>query len=129
MCSYIFTAPTAVRDISAVPSSPESIYITWNHPEYPNSQLINYIVHYNDKPEMLQSIGNITSDGFENIVVGIRTSYNLTGLVPFTNYTILVTVSGMDVANAPFEIEILQRTNTTGKTYILWLPKEYHCCV
>ena len=113
-----FTVPTAVRDIKVMMSTPESIYITWDHPEYPNSQLLNYTVYYNDNPEMLQSGGNISANGFENEDAGIMTSYNLTGLVPFTNYSLLVTVSGRDVVdNAPFGMEILQRTNATGEVY------------
>ena len=114
MLSY-FTVPTAVRKIKVMMSTPESIYLTWDHPEYPNSQLLNYIVYYNDNPEKLQLPGNISTVGFENETVGIVTSYNLTGLVPFTNYTILVTVSGRDVDDAPFDMEILQRTNATGE--------------
>ena len=110
-----FTVPTAVRNIQVMMSTPESIYLTWDHPEYPNSQLMNYIVYYNDNPEMLQSAGNISTDGFISMELGIVTSYNLTGLVPFTNYTILVTVSGRDVGVAPFDMEILQRTNATGE--------------
>ena len=112
-----FTVPTAVRDIKVMMSTPESIYITWDHPEYPNSQLLNYTVYYNNNPEILQSGGNISADGFTNMSLGIVTSYNLTGLVPFTNYALLVTVSGRDVGDAPFDMEILQRTNTTGEVY------------
>ena len=48
------------------------------------------------------------------------TSYNSTGLKPFTNYSILVTVSGEGVDDdAPFEMEILERTNTTGELFVL----------
>ena len=42
----------------------------------------------------------------------------MTTLEPFTNYSILVTVSGKDVNNAPFDMEILERTNTTGELYV-----------
>ena len=109
--------PTAVHDIKVVMSTPASIFISWDHPEYPNSQLLDYIIYYNDNPEMLQSSDSISTDDFENETVGIVTSYNLTGLAPLTNYTILLTVSGRDVGNAPFVVEILQRTNATGKVY------------
>ena len=61
----------------------------------------------------------LSSDGYERMgVVGIVTSYNVTTLEPFTNYSILVTVSGEDVNDAPFEMEILERTNTTGELYV-----------
>ena len=109
--------PTAVRDIKVVMSTPVSIFISWDHPKYPNSQLLDYIIYYNDNPEMLQSSDSISTDDFENETVGIVTRYNLTGLAPLTNYTILLTVSGRDVGNAPFVMEILQRTNATGKVY------------
>ena len=113
-----FTVPTAVRNIKVMMTTPESIYLTWDHPEYPNSQLLNYTFYYNDNPEMLQLPGNISTDGFTSMELGIVTSYNLTGLVAFTNYTILVTVSGRNVIDdAPFDMEILQRTNATGEVY------------
>ena len=106
-----FTVPTAVRNIKVMMTTPESIYLTWDHPQYPNSQLLNYIV-YNSTSGMMQSSRNISTDGLEDEE---SASYNLTGLAPFTNYTILVTVSGRDVGNAPFDMEILQRTNATGE--------------
>ena len=99
-------------------STPESLYITWDHPEYPNSQLLNYIFYYNDNPAMLQSGSEISPNGFENVTLEIVTSYNLTGLSPFTNYTILITVTGRGVGNAPFAMELLQRTNAAGKLYV-----------
>lgn len=95
--------PTAVRNISAIPSSPESINITWDHPEYPNSQLLNYIIYYNSTPE----------------IVGITLNHNLTNLTVFTYYTIRVTVNGQGVGNAPFDGEILQRTNASGEIVVV----------
>ena len=117
LCKYycIITVPTAVRHIKAVASTAESIFITWDHPKYPNSHLLNYIIYFNDKPEMLQSGKNISTNGFENETVAIVTRYNLTGLAPLTNHTILITASGRDVDNAPFVMEILGRTNTSGE--------------
>ena len=113
MYSYIFTVPTAVRETKAVPSSPESIFITWDHPEYPNSQLMDYIIFYS---ELSQSNRKRATNVF-NRTVGTVTSHNLTGLDPFTNYGISLTVRAMDVAGeAPIEgDEIEQRTNTTSK--------------
>ena len=111
--------PTAVRNIKVAMSTPESIFVTWDHPEYPNSQLSNYIFYYNDNPTLLQSSSRVSTDGFEGMVLEVVTSFNLTGLPPFTNYTILITVTGGEVGNAPFAMELLQRTNTTGE----WLFK------
>ena len=114
----ILIAPTAVRDLMPkfIEFTHESIYICWNHPEYPNSQLMNYIIYINQTSDR-QSM-NLSSVGYERMEVGIVTSYNLTKLEPFTNYSILVTVSGKDVDNAPFDMEILERTNTTGELYV-----------
>ena len=61
---------------------------------------------------------SLSSVGYERMEVGIVTSYNLTKLEPFTNYSILVTVSGKDVYDAPFDMEMLERTNTTGELYV-----------
>ena len=60
---------------------------------------------------------NIVSDGFSNQNVSLivtTTSYNLTGLDVFTNYSIHMSVMGDGVPNAPIGIEILERTNTSG---------------
>ena len=101
-------------------STSESIYIAWDHPEYPNSQLLNYNFYYNDNPAMLQSGSEkISTNGFEEMTLEIVTSYNLTGLSSFTNYTILITVTGRNVSDdAPFEVEILHRTNSSGGLYV-----------
>ena len=116
--------PTPVRNIKVAMSTSESIFIIWDHPEYPNSQLLNYIFYYNDNPSMLQLSGGISTDGFADMVLEIMTSYNLTGLPPFTNYTVVITVTGRGVGNAPFVMESLQRTKATGEEYILLLNKD-----
>ena len=113
-----FTAPTAVRDLSAVTSSPESIYISWNHPQYPNSQLTQYIIYHRANPPMIQMSPNILNDGFMVVEVSVdMLSLNLSGLNPFTNYSIHVSVRGEGVNDAPIEIEIIARTNTSCKSF------------
>ena len=116
--SYLFfTAPTAVRDLEAVASSSESIYISWNHPQYPNSQLTQYIIYHRANPSMIQMSPDISSDGFVAVEVPVEMlSLNLSGLNTFTNYSIHMSVRGENVSNAPIEIEIIARTNTSGKT-------------
>ena len=118
ICIFIVSvAPTAVRDLEAVPSSPTSICLTWNHPEYPNSELTRYIVYYRADPSVIQMFPNISSDNFNNMSVTssvTTTSYNLTQLMIFTNYSIHMSVMGDGVPNAPIEEEIHQRTNTSG---------------
>ena len=114
----ILAAPTAVRNLRPKPSefTPTSLFICWDHPEYPNSQLLTYLIYYAEQ-DVLQSDGNFNITNYTEIdTMGTTmTSYNLTGLNPFTNYSILVTVTGSNVDDAPFEVEILSRTNATGK--------------
>ena len=106
------TAPTAVRDLQAMASSTESIYISWNHPEYPNSQLTRYIVYHRRNPPIIQMSPNILNDGFTVVEVPVNMlSLNLSGLDTFTNYAIHMSVRGENVNDAPIEIEISSRTN------------------
>ena len=122
-------APTAVRELNAFPSSPESIFITWDHPEYPNSQLLEYIIFYQMDPLTVQQTPNISSDEFLSVTSpadSASLTFNLTGLSVFTNYSIHMTVSADSEEDAPIEVEILSRTNTTGKfVYLAWSYREY----
>ena len=72
----VFLAPTAVRDLRPkfIEFTHESIFIRWDHPEYPNSQLVNYII-YIDQTSKHQSMP-LSSNGYERVEVGIVTSYN-----------------------------------------------------
>ena len=113
----VSVAPAAVRDLTAVPSSLTSIYLTWKHPEYPNSQLTQYIIYYKANPSVIQMFPSISSDDF-NVSLPPSfpmTRYYLTGLSVFTNYSIHMSVMGYGVPTAPIELEILERTNTSGK--------------
>ena len=119
MCRCILAASTAVRDLRPKPPefTPTSLLICWDHPEYPNSQLSTYLVYYAER-DVLQSGGGLNITGYREIdTMGTMRSYNLTGLKPFTNYSVLVTVRGNDVDDAPFEVEILSRTNAAGEVY------------
>ena len=60
-------APTAVRELNAFPSSPESIFITWDHPEYPNSQLLEYFIFYQMDSLTVQQTPKISSDEFLSV--------------------------------------------------------------
>ena len=115
-----FIVPTAVRNLRFKPSefTPESLYICWDRPEFPNGLLLTYLIYYAER-DVLQSVENLSITGYTEIdTMGTNTSYNLTGLTPFTNYSILVTLRG-SVGDAPFEKEILGRTNATGKLFVL----------
>ena len=121
MFIFDLAAPTAVRELDAFPSSPESIFVMWDHPEYPNSQLVEYIIFYQMNPLFVQQPPNISSDGFVNVTLpadSIDLVFNLTGLNVFTNYTIHVTASAEGVEDAPIEDEVLSRTNTSGKDFV-----------
>ena len=114
----IFTAPTAVRNLSAVASSPESIYISWKHPQYPNSQLTQYIIYHRANPPTIQMSPNISNTSFDRVEVPVdMLSLNLSGLNTFTNYSIHMSVRGEGVSDAPIEVEIIARTNSSGKIH------------
>ena len=69
-------------------------------------------------PLVVQQPPNISSDGFSNVASpadSTSLTFNITGLNPFTNYSIHMTVSADGVDNAPIEVEILTRTNTSGE--------------
>ena len=107
--------PTAVNDFSTVASSAESIFISWKHPTYPNSQLTQYIIYYRINPLKVQLSPEISNEGFVPVTVPANMlSLNLTGLNRFTNYSIHMTVRGEGVSDAPIETEIIARTNTSG---------------
>ena len=75
-------------------------------------------------PLIVQQPPNISSDGFSNVTSpaeSISLTFNLTGLSIFTNYSMHMTVSAYSVGNAPIEVEILTRTNTTGEyRHVAW---------
>jgi len=63
---------------------------------------------------------NISNNGFVIVEIPANLlSLNLSGLNTFTNYSIHMSVRGEGVSDAPIEVEIIDRTNTSGK-----LPNE-----
>ena len=97
-------------------SSAESIFISWKHPAYPNSQLTQYIIYYRINSLVLQLSPNISNEDFVTVTVpGNMLSLNLTGLETFTDYSIHMSVRGEGVSDAPIETEIIARTNTSGE--------------
>ena len=80
-------------------------------------------------PLTVQQTPNISSDGFSNVTSpadSASLTFNLTRLSVFTNYSIHMTVSADSEEDAPIEVEILSRTNTTGKfVYLAWSYREY----
>jgi len=110
----LFIAPSAVRHLSATVASHESLFISWSHPKYPNGQLTKYIIYYKASQRAIRSL---SPDGFASITVPPNTlNVSLTGLIPYTNYTIRMSASGEGVNDAPIEEEVIARTNTSGKS-------------
>jgi len=110
----LFIAPSAVRHLSAAVTSHDSLFISWKHPKYPNGQLITYIIYYKASQRVIRSL---STDGFASVVVPADAlNLTLTGLMPYTNYTIRMSASGKSVNDAPIEEEVIVRTNTSGKS-------------
>ena len=75
-------------------------------------------------PLVVQQPPRISSDGFSNVTSpadSTSLTFNLTGLSVFTNYSIHMTVSADDEENAPIEVEIFTRTNSTGEFSVHYL--------
>ena len=65
---------------------------------------------------MIQMSPNISNDSFVVVEVPVNMlSVNLSGLNTFTNYSIHMSVRGEGVSDAPIEIEIIARTNSSCK--------------
>ena len=111
---YFFIAPSAVRHLSATADSLGSLFISWSHPKYPNGQLTRYIIYYKASQRAIRSL---SPDGFASFKVPPNSpSVAITGLMPYTNYTIRMSASGKSVNDAPIEEEVIVRTNTSGKS-------------
>ena len=115
-CNYAIAESSPVTNLALVASSPESIMVTWDLPEYPNGPLTGYRVYYRRS--------NVTTDppptdrsGYESATIGSETvtQYNISGLIPFTNYSIFVEALGTNIDGLASN-EMLQRTNATTQT-------------
>ena len=103
------TAPTAVTNLMAVATSNQSIRVSWDLPLFPNGPILYYDLFYRASDTPQQS-PNIMSDSSYTERMGINaTSYEITGLTPYTNYTIHVRAIGDDLGG-DVVVEILQRT-------------------
>ena len=80
--------PASVNNLSAVASSPESIKVMWSRPTFPNGPITYYMVYFQEGNVQNQPI---TDNGFNTTKTSTPTpSINVTGLKPYTNYTIHV---------------------------------------
>ena len=105
------TEPTAVTNLMAVATSNQSIRVTWDLPVYPNGPIMHYNLYYRAS-DTVQQPSNIRSDSYTEILV-MNTDIEITGLEPFTNYTIHIQAIGQGNLLGSIDEEILQRTNST----------------
>ena len=106
------TEPTAVTNLMAVATSNQSIRVTWDLPVYPNGPIMHYNLYYRAS-DTVQQPPNIRSDGYTEITEIRTTEFEITGLIPYTNYTIHVHAIGEGNLLGDIDEEILQRTNST----------------
>ena len=80
----------------AVPINPESIVVIWDLPQYPNGLLSGYRIYYKHSNVTASRPGSDRT-GYEvnTVQSGTDLDYNISGLDPFTNYSIFVMAAGM----------------------------------
>lgn len=118
-----FTAPTPVNHLTANAVNYSSILVAWSRPTFPNGPITYYNVYYREgNTEQIQEISDVN---FRNVSTSnTATSINVTGLKPYTNYTIHVRaiISAETLRNVEeftedlfgaADVEIVQRTNGT----------------
>ena len=121
------TEPTAVTNLMAVATSNQSIQVSWDLPLYPNRPILYYDLFYraSDTP---QQPPNIMSDSsYTKRMVMDATNYEITGLTPYTNYTIHVRAIGENNLGGDVDVEILQRTNSTIQDRGMYNHPAYQC--
>ena len=113
------TAPTAVTNLIAVATSNQSIRVSWDLPLFPNGPILYYDLFYraSDTPQQPPNI--MSNSSYTERMVTNATSYEIPGLIPYTNYTIHVRAIG-DNLGGDVDEEILQRTNST--TQVVMAP-------
>ena len=97
----------------AVATSSQSIQVSWDLPLYPNGPILYYDLFYrvSDTP---QQPPNIMSDSsYTKMMVMNATNFEITGLTPYTNYTIQVRAIGEGGL-----LGVLQRTNITTQDIV-----------
>ena len=123
------TEPTAVTNLMAVATSNLSIRVTWDLPVYPNGPIMHYNLYYRAS-DTVQQPPNIRSDGYTEIMDINTTNFEITGLMPYTNYTIHVHAIGEGNLLGDTDEEILQHTNSTTHSMALFqlhLAGDFNC--
>ena len=101
-----------MTNLTAVATSNQSIRVTWDLPVYPNAPIMHYNLYYRAS-DITQQPPNIRSDGYTEIMDISSTEFEITGLIPYTNYTVHVRAIGQGNLLGEIDEEILQRTNST----------------
>ena len=91
----IHPAPTAPRSVTLQDISSTHAIIRWTEPEFPNGVIRRYILSLTSADDGTGR--NITTD---------QLSVNITGLVPFTQYWIVVFAETVDVGDGSSNISI-----------------------
>ena len=91
--------------------NPESIMVTWDLPQYPNGPVSGYRIYYKHSDKIASPPGSDRT-GYEvkTLQSGTILEYNISGLDPFTNYSIFVMAVGMHQLTGRVDTEILVLT-------------------
>ena len=108
-----FSEPTAVTNVTAVATSNQSIRVSWDLPLYPNGRILHYDLFYRASDTPQQSPNIIHDSSYTKMVIMNATNIEITGLRPYTNYTIHVRAIGEGGLLGAIDTEVLQRTNST----------------
>ena len=115
---FLSTAPTlSVNDITISSVEARSMSVSWN--EVPcigqNGPITGYLLYYT----------NTTFNDTVNITGGDNRQYILTGLTPYTNYTVTVRAYS-DAGIGPTSNETIQQTVESGKYTLLFAINVYY---
>ena len=102
----------------AVATSNHSIRVSWDLPLFPNGPILYYKLFYraSDIPQQPPNI--VRDSSYTERVVMNATYCEITGLTPYTNYTIQVCAIGEGGLLGAVDTEILQRTNSTTQDIV-----------
>ena len=102
----------------AVATSNHSIRVSWDLPLFPNGPILYYKLFYraSDIPQQPPNI--VRDSSYTERVVMNATYCEITGLTPYTNYTIQVRAIGEGGLLGAVDTEILQRTNSTTQDIV-----------
>ncbi|XP_064385915.1 uncharacterized protein LOC135334596 isoform X5 [Halichondria panicea] len=114
--------PTSVLNLVGTTTSHQSFLVNWDVPQFPNSEIINYIIYYT----IASAIQNfpINDSGYTFVNQITDTTYDVMNLDPFTNYTVHVRAIGNPNLQGSVVEEILVRTNITNPSAVVNLTVE-----